>query len=175
MALLSTIPPEKAEGKLKELYGVTEMMFGGVPNNVRMLGVSPKILENMLGIVEYYAEHPTLRPPFQAMVRMMVSKQCNSPFCENLNTGMLLKGGMTVEQIEACKADPENAPLDEKEKTLLKFVLKATKDPHSVAAQDVEALKSLGWSDRDIFDAVAQGARLVGNNILFDAFKIDLG
>ncbi len=175
MTLLKTTPPEKADGKLKELYGVTEMVFGAVPNNVRLLGVSPAVLENAIDMVQYYTEHPTLRRPFQAVVRMMVSRQCKSPFCENLNTNMLMQGGMTPEQIEACKADPENAPLDEKEKSLLKFVLKATKDPHSVVAQDVEALKALGWSEQDIFDAVAQGARLVGNNIIFDTFKIDLG
>ena len=44
MALIQTTPPEKAEGKLAELYAEVEQMFGRVPNNARMLGVSPSLL-----------------------------------------------------------------------------------------------------------------------------------
>jgi alkylhydroperoxidase family enzyme len=78
-----------------------------------------------------------------------------------------------LEQIEAAKADPEKAPLNEKEKALLVFVLKATKDPHSVDAGQIAALKKLGWAERDIFDALAHGARAVATNIIFDAFKVE--
>jgi alkylhydroperoxidase family enzyme len=72
------------------------------------------------------------------------------------------------------QADPSKAPLDEKQKALLLFVLKACDNPHSVVAADVERLKGLGWSETDIFDATAHGARMVGTNIIFDTFKIDM-
>jgi uncharacterized peroxidase-related enzyme len=173
MALLKTLTPEQAEGKLKDLYTATEQMFGAVPNNVRMLGVSPKILENQLDMVGYFMEHPALTPSFLAMIRMVVSANCQSPYCENFNTGMLMQGGMSAEQLQACKDNADNAPLDDKEKALLKLVVKATKDPHSVVAADIEQLKALGWSEQDVFDAVAHGARSVATNIIFDTFKID--
>jgi alkylhydroperoxidase family enzyme len=64
--------------------------------------------------------------------------------------------------------------MSDKEKALIKFVLKATKDPHGVTASDIDGLRGLGWSDQDIFDAVVHGARAVATNILFDAFKIEL-
>ncbi len=86
---------------------------------------------------------------------------------------MLQKQGIAVEQIEAAKADPRKAPLNDKEKALLLFVLKAIKDPHSVGPEDVGALKALGWREIDIFDALAHGARSVATNIIFDAFKVD--
>ena len=173
MSLLKVTPPEQADGNLKELYDTTEQFFGAVPNNVRMLGVSPKILENQLDFASYYMQHPSLTAPFLAMIRMMVSKRDGSPYCENLNTGLLLRTGISAEQLEACKADPAKAPLNDNEKALLLFVLKATKEPHSVVAEEIEDLKSLGWSERDILDAVAHGARIVATNILFDAFHID--
>jgi alkylhydroperoxidase/carboxymuconolactone decarboxylase family protein YurZ len=31
-------------------------------------------------------------------------------------------------------------------------------DPDSVSAKDIQAAKAQGWSDRDIFDVVAQAA-----------------
>lgn len=173
MALVQTIPPEKAEGKLAELYAEVEQMFGMVPNNVRMLGVSPPLLENQLQLIGHYMGHPSLATPFLAMVRMLVSKACHSPYCQNLNSGLLLKAGFTNEQIAAMQADPTQAPLDDKQKALLLFILKACNNPHSVSAEDMDRLRSLGWSEVDVVDAVAHGARMVGTNIIFDTFKID--
>jgi alkylhydroperoxidase family enzyme len=173
MALVKTTPPEKAEGKLAELYAEVEQMFGMVPNNVRMLGVSPALLENQLQLIGHYREHPNLSTPFLAMTRMLVSKACHSPYCQNLNSGLLLKAGFTKEQIAAMQADPAQVPLDEKQKTLLLFVLKACDNPHSVSAEDMDRLRSLGWSEVDVVDAVAHGGRMVGTNIIFDTFKID--
>jgi alkylhydroperoxidase family enzyme len=84
-----------------------------------------------------------------------------------------LKAGFTKEQIAAMQADPAQVPLDEKQKTLLLFVLKACDNPHSVSAEDMDRLRSLGWSEVEVVDAVAHGARMVGTNIIFDTFKID--
>jgi alkylhydroperoxidase family enzyme len=173
MALIQTIPPEKAEGKLAELYTEVEQMFGRIPNNVRLLGVSPALLENQLQLIEHYMGHPTLSTPFLATVRMLVSKACHSPYCQSFNAGFLLQAGFTNEQIEMMQADPNQAPLDEKQKPLLQLVLKACDNPHSVVAEDVDRVRSQGWSDADIIDAVAHGARMVGTNIIFDTFKID--
>jgi uncharacterized peroxidase-related enzyme len=173
MSLLELTPPEKAQGKLAELYAESEQWFGAVPNNVRMLGVSPAVLENQFDFAKYFFAHESLSMPFQAMIRMLVSATTRSPYCEGLNSGMLQKQGITAEQIEAAKADPRKAPLNDKEKALLLFVLKAIKNPHSVGPDDVEALKELGWKEIDIFDALAHGARSVATNIIFDAFKVD--
>ena len=117
--------------------------------------------------------HPTLSTPFLAMVRMLVSKACRTRYCQNLNSGLLLKSGFTREQIAAMQADPAQAPLDDKQKALLLFVLKSCDNPHSVTAEDLDRLRSLGWSEVDIVDAVAHGARMVGTNIIFNTFKID--
>lgn len=173
MALLTLVPPEKAEGKLSELYTLTEEMFGAVPNNVRMLGVSPAVLENQLQFARYYRAHSTLSVPFLAMLRLLVAKATKSPYCEKLNTGMLMQLGVPAEKVDALKADPKSAPLNNEEQALLTFVLKAVRDPQGVTASDVQELRNLGWSEADIFDAVAHGARAVATNIIFDVFKLE--
>jgi alkylhydroperoxidase family enzyme len=173
MALIQTTPPEKAEGKLAELYAELDQMFGRIPNSARMLGVSPALLDNQLQMIDYYRTHSTLSPAFIAAIRLLVSKACHSQYCQNFNTGFLLHGGYTKEQIEAMQADPSRVPFDEKQKTLLLFVLKACDTPHSVVAADVDRVRAQGWTDADIMDAVAHGARMVATNIIFDTFKID--
>jgi alkylhydroperoxidase family enzyme len=173
MAIISITPPEKAEGKLAELYASAEQFFGAVPNNVRLLGVSPAVLENQLYFAHYFMKHPTLSAPLLSMIRLLVSKACKSEYCDTFNVGLLQKFGFTPEQVEAARLDPQKAPLEEKEKSLLLLVLKATDDPKVVTAADLEKLRSLGWTDTDIFDAVAHGARAVATNIIFDTFKIE--
>lgn len=173
MSLIQTTPPEKAEGKLAELYEGAEQFFGAVPNNVRMLGVSPAVLENQFHFAQYYMNHPTLSAPLLATLRMLVAKASKSAYCEQLNAGMLVRHGLAAKQVEAAKADPGQAPLSEKEKALLLFVLRAVSDPHAISVGDMEGLRAMGWADVDIFDAVAHGARAVATNIIFDTFKID--
>ncbi len=173
MSLLKTVPLEEAEGKLLELYDTAEQFFGTVPNNVKMFGVSPAMLENQVQFAVYSMEHPTLSAPFFAMIRLLVAHGSESPYCTRMNAGLLTQQGFTSEQIEAAKVEAGQAPLDEKETALLLFVLKATKAPKSTGAKDVDDLRAMGWTDRDIFDAVAHGARAVATNIIFDAFKLE--
>ena len=175
MSLLELTPPEKAEGKLAELYAEAKAFFGSVPNNVRLYGVSPALLENQFQLIGHFAGHPTLSAQLLAMIRMLVASSTESSYCEGFNSGMLQQQKwFSAEQIEAAKKDPANAPLADKEKSLLLFVLKGAKDPHSVTADDIKALKDIGWSEADIFDALAHGSRATATNILFDAFKVQL-
>ncbi len=173
MAIIPITPPQKAEGKLAELYASAEQFFGAVPNNVQLLGVSPAVLENQLYFAQYFMSHPTLSAPLLSMIRLLVSKACKSEYCDSFNVALLGRFGFTAEQVQAARADATTAPLEDREKSLLLFVLKATSEPKAVASSDLDKLRSLGWADRDIFDAVAHGARAVGTNIIFDAFKID--
>lgn len=173
MALLKMVPPERAEGKLADLYSIAEEMFGAVPNNVRMLGVSPAVLENQLEFAMYFRAHSTLSVPFLAMLRLLVARSTESPYCEKLNTGLLMQLGVPADKVEALKGDLQSGPLNDKEKALLTFVLRATREPHSITAEDVQNLRGLGWSEADIIDAVAHGARAVATNIIFDTFKLE--
>jgi alkylhydroperoxidase family enzyme len=174
MALIPLTAPEKATGKLAELYASAEQFFGTVPNNVRLLGVSPAVLENQLYFAQYFMKHPTLSVPLLAMVRMLVAKACKSDYCDTFNVNLLKKrAGFSDAQIDIARSDPEKAPLSEKDRAMLLFVLKATAEPQSVTAEDLDKLRAQGWADTDMFDAVAHGARAVATNILFDTFKID--
>jgi len=80
---------------------------------------------------------------------------------------------MDDDDIEKLSSQPETAPIEDKDKAMLLFVLKAIKTPDDVTQKDVEALHEMGWSDRDIYDATFHGAGMIGPRFLMKAFKMD--
>ena len=104
---------------------------------------------------------------------MLVSAAHDCKYCVGLNEYMLINDfKMDPEKGMAMKNDPSAAPLPEKEKGLLQFVLKAVNEPKSTGAEDIEALHKLGWNDAEIFFATSYGAEMVATDILINAFQV---
>ncbi|MBF0555928.1 MAG: carboxymuconolactone decarboxylase family protein [Nitrospirae bacterium] len=117
--------------------------------------------------------HPTLGKSLLAMVRMLVSMKTFCAYCVDINTRLLLDMGFSAESIQAIKKNPEMAPLGEKEKAMLLFVMKSVFDGHAVEKGDIEQLRHLGWTDADILDATAHGAYMMAGDIIYNAFKVE--
>jgi len=173
MALIKTVQPEEAEGKVKEAYSAFMAVAGMVPKPFEMLSPSPELLTTQGKVMGYYFSHPTLGFPLLAHIRYLVALHCDYQYCINLNSGLLKNlAGLSEEQISSLSADPEKAPLEDKDKAILLFVLKAVKTPETVEHKDVDALHDLGWEDKDILDAVHHGAGMVSAGIMFKTFKM---
>ena len=81
--------------------------------------------------------------------------------------------GLTEDDIRKIEADPLQAPLEDKERQMVAFVMKAIKTPDAVVKSDVDRLHDLGWKDGDIIDALAHATNMVGSSILMKTFKMD--
>jgi alkylhydroperoxidase family enzyme len=174
MPLLNIVPPDEAQGVVAENYSLFLKMAGMVPAPFQMMSVSPALQSMVKGQIQYYFGHPTLNPALLAMIRLLVAEQNNYHYCVSLNTGVLKQFGIADDdQVMAMMADPGKAPLSDKDRAMLSFVLKAVKTPQAVEAADVEGLRALGWTDADILDATAHGVNMVSTGIMFKAFKMD--
>ncbi len=174
MTLLATETPDATSGAVAETYREISHLFGRVPNALQIYSASPELLAQQWEAVRYYRNHPTLSAALLASIRMLVSKNNDCAYCVGFNEGLLVNMcGQTLEQIAATKADPEATPLAPKDKAMLLFVLKATVTPHAVGKPDLDRLRALGWTDRDLLDAVVHGARNTAVDIIFNTFKIE--
>lgn len=174
MAMIQTISPEKAGGKVAHIYGQIHEVIGRVPNGMQLFSSSPELLEQQWQNMGYYIQHPTLSFPLLAMVRMLVSQDNQCEYCVGMNENMLINmAGLSVDQVMATKQNPQNAPLEEKDKAMLLFVLKATQNPKTVQSADLDQLKALGWTESEIMDAVFHGARNIAIDVVFNTFKIE--
>ena len=174
MALIKTVKPDEADGKIKESYEEFLKTAGMVPKPFEMFSASPPLFELQKGVIKYFMNHPNLKFALLASIRFAVACAYNFDYCIGLNSEFLKFAGFSDEELEAAKADPGNAKLEEKDKAMLLFVLKALNEPDSVGTNDTDSLHDQGWTDQDIFDAVFHGAGMIGSSKMFKAFKMDL-
>ena len=170
MFILDHVKPEEAEGQVAEAYSVFPKGFP-VPEPIILMSVSPEITYQQSRIVHHYMTHEKLDTGLLAMIRYLVANDCDYPFCINLNAFILKQAGsMSDADLEALRANPENAPLEESQKALLLFVLKVVRTPDAVQKADIDRLHQMGWTDRDIFDAAYHGTSMISASKLYKAF-----
>jgi len=172
MAIIKTIKPEDATGKVKEIYSMFNQRMGMVPSGIQLFSASPEILEAQAGFMAVSMAQKKFSPALLAFIRILVSVEHKCQYCIDVNVGMLMNSGMSKEAIDASIADPNKTPLDEKEKAILLFVLKSVKEPLSIDSSQIEKLRTLGWDDKDIFEAVYFGALEITIDIIFNTFKV---
>jgi hypothetical protein len=85
----------------------------------------------------------------------------------------LVNAGLDQDAIHAALDDIAKAPLPEHEKVLLELAVRAVEDPDGIGETDLGADRELGWSDRDIFDAVAQAANNRALNLMLKTSEVD--
>ena len=173
MALITTVPPEKAEGIIKEGYDLLMQKAGIIPKPMEMMSVSPALFELQLKRIHYFSTHPKLSFALLAHIRYLAAKRLDYEFCTDFNAIILKKVGVDDDTLKAMHEDPAASLLEENEKAMLVFVMKAIKEPDSVAAQDIENLKKLGWEESDMVDALTQGVSMIDHSIMMQVFQMD--
>ena len=173
MALIQTVEPDKAEGKVKEIYDFMQKNAGVIPAPLQLASASPQMLDVVWQSIQYYSQHPNLGFGLLSSIRYLVAQQYEYAFCTDFNRNMLKIQGLSDEDIEKMEKDPLHAPLDDKDRAMVAFVMKAVKTPDAVEKQDVDRLQELGWTDSDILDALAHGTNMIASSILMKTFKMD--
>lgn len=173
MALISTVPPEKAEGIIKQGYEMFMQRVGAIPKPMEMLSVSPGLFELQLRRIQYLANHPRLSFTLLAHIRYLVAHHLAYPFCTDFNRHILEKQGLEADDFRRMEADPAHSLLEPAEGAMLAFVVKAVKEPGAVSRQEIDDLRKLGWEDRDLVDALAQGVSMIDHSIMMQVFQID--
>lgn len=173
MPLIHTVTPENATGDVAAIYDEINTMFGFVPNAIQLDSINPDRLRHHWEGIKQAVVHPTLSQELFTTIRLLGSEIEHCEYCIGLNAGMLMQmHGRSVDDIAAIKADPAAAPLNDKEKALLVFVVKALKDSNGISENDIATLHAAGNDDREIFDAMTHGAQQIAGDIILNAFKV---
>jgi len=173
MTLISTVTPENAEGIVKEGYEMFMKNIGTIPQPMQLLSASPALFELQLKRIRYMGKHPKLSFALLAHIRYLAARTLDYSYCMDFNRHLLKKLGNDDNTIQAMENDPGKSMLETNESAMLVFVIRAMKNPSSITAADINQLKELGWDDRDMVDALAQGVGMIDHSIMMQVFQFD--
>lgn len=171
--LITPRAPAGEEARVDAVLGAVQKHLGFIPDALRMFSFSPVLMENFVGNISYFNSGERIAPSLMAMIRYLVSWESKCTFCIDMNEGFLTNMGLQLDDIRAARSNPDKAPVSAKEKTLLMIALNSVFNPDSVSEKDVQAAKAQGWSERDIFDAVAQATSNRALSSILRTFKVE--
>ena len=173
MSLITIPTVENATGDVKAVYDEMLEAWGVIPEPIKAFSYNPKLLRNSWEMYKIEAQNENFLPKMTAMMRMLIAESHACEFCIGFNKGMLMNFfEVSEDEIQALHKDPSTAKLDDKQNAMLLFMLKSASTPHEVNKDDIEALKKLSWSEKDIMEGAHQATQMVATALFIDTFKI---
>ena len=173
MANIDTPTAVTAGDEIRPIFDAVEGLLGYVPKPTQLLGTSPALLKNWWDYTKHFYQHPVFSKELLNHIRLLVAVQGEFPFCTEFNTGLLkAKTGMSDDEVVELMRDPSVARLPDNERALLQFVLRVVNEPETIGADDVQALRDIGWTDELIFEASYYGGWMLLLGLLFNAFDM---
>ncbi len=157
--------------KLQKIYKKVKVLYSEVPPQINFLGdIDAEYLEDFLKAVAKIARHPNINPDFFGFIRLYVAYKESYPYCKMFNTKLLLSRSFTQVQLDNSIKDIELIPFDDKHKALAKFAIKAIYESQKCVQEDFDNLYDLGWSQKDVFDAVEHAGTILKNGRILTAY-----
>ena len=173
MSLLTLATQENATGKVKKIFIEIQEMLGMLPNGISLWSINPDALKEQWESIKLVLSKDIDVQKLHAIIRYLVSDENQCTYCTGFNKSMLLNHyELSHEQIASLHVDLDRAPLNNKNKALLKFAMKSVKNADSISKKDVDELKELEIPEVCMFNIVKAASHMYVVNTLFKTFKV---
>jgi uncharacterized peroxidase-related enzyme len=156
MAFIRMVGEDEAGPELAPVYEAARRRFSFVPDVVKVMGVRPRVAAAQADLRdELLGDASTLGARKADLVSLAVSGINGCRYCGSAHAGMLAqRGDMTPEEAARAFHDWRMLDLPPEEVAMLEFAEKLTFQPAAITAADVEALRTAGFGDAEIYDIV---------------------
>lgn len=150
MSRIQSVPKEKAQKNVQDIYGAIEKKMGKVPNIFLNMGNSAAVLKGYLGLSEA-ASQTSLSPKVRELIALAVGQANHCNYCLSAHTA-IAHGEKIADQeiLLARKGDSQDA----KTKAILAFAKTVVEKKGNVTEQDVSTLKKAGVSDTELVEII---------------------
>ena len=152
MAYLDSVPEDEAEGETAALYEQDRQDMGYVANYTRAFSLRPEVMGAWVGLAGSIRSGMDLRR--YELATLAAARRLRSSYCTLAHGRVLAEKVMPAEQVRDVVADHRSAGLDDVEVACMDLADKVAADATSVTQADVDRLRELGCSDRDILDVI---------------------
>ncbi len=158
---IKTIPYEEADDELRAVYDRQARALGK-PTETTMVGsLYPRLAATRLDLYAVSERCPSNLTKHQRNLISFVTSALNDvTYCSSQATIKLRETGLDNDQIITLANDPDSLDLSPADRELVRYTTKLTRAPGSVVEEDIERLRSQGFTDLDILDANSQCAHL---------------
>lgn len=170
MAFIRTVPPSDAEGPVREMYEQAHERFGYVPNWTQAFSLRPGVRDGWVALLKAIQSNLSVRS--YELATLAAARALRSSYCSLAHGSVLADRVFDAAAVTAIMADGDESPLEPRERAMMAFVEKVALSADRITAADVEALKSHGYRDEEIFDLAAAGAARCFFSKLLDALGI---
>ena len=170
MPFINTTAAAEATGEIREMYRRQQGAWGYVPDYATVFCHRPEVMARWGRLLAEIKRPMELRT-FE-LATFVAAHELRNTACA-LAHGKALREFFSDEQIVAIAAGKFDGVLDDAEAALVRFARQIAKDASGVTAGQVQALKSFGYSDAEIFDVAATAAGRAFFTKLLDGLGVE--
>jgi uncharacterized peroxidase-related enzyme len=171
MTFIETVPESGASEPVAQLYDADRDAQGRVPNYTRAFSLHPELYAAWRGLLDAVKGDMDLRR--YELVTLAAARRLRSSYCALAHGSVLADRFMSDEQLLDVVADHRHAGLDEVDVAVMDLAEKVAGDATTVTREDVDRLRALGLSDRDVLDVVAAASARCFYSTMLDALGVE--
>lgn len=149
---LEIVPEDEATGRVAEIYAAAKAQSGFVMEATRCLTTRPDLLPLYNDFATAIRAGFSLGPRAWRLITFIAAKHIRSTYCSLVYGQQLIQDLGSKEAVLALYRDFRSAGLDAREVEMLAYAEKITKDATSIGEADIERLRAVGFTDREICD-----------------------
>jgi uncharacterized peroxidase-related enzyme len=150
LMFIQTTSEAKAEGKLREIYEGDRKSFGYVPNHAKVFSLRPDVLEAWRVFQGSIRKNMRLRR--YELVTLAAAMALNCRYCLLAHGAILIKSGVSVDQLRAILTNFNDAGLEHAEVAIMVFAQKIIRNANDITQSDIDTLRALDLEDVEILD-----------------------
>jgi uncharacterized peroxidase-related enzyme len=156
--MIPIVEEDAATGAVAEAYADYRARFerDHVPGILKCFATHPPLLEQMIALAStlLFAESHLSRK-IKEMIATYISALNACPYCLDSHASFLRTQGGSNQLLQTLSnANLDSPSLTLRERRMLEFVGKVTIESHKISPDDINLMKSAGWAQQEIAEAV---------------------
>jgi uncharacterized peroxidase-related enzyme len=145
-----------AQGELADWYTGQRQMWGFLPDYAHCFSARPEVGHAWAGL--NLAIRSGMDRRRYELATLAAARELRSTVCTVAHSSFLRDVCGDLATVESIAEHPDGSSLDPTDAEVFRFAVLVARDASAVTAEDVERLRALGLSDKDVTDVVLAAA-----------------
>lgn len=170
MAFIRTTAPSDAQGATREMYRQVELALGHIPNWALAFSLRPGVRDAWAALQASIRSNLSVRS--YELATLAAARALRSSYCSLAHGKVLTEKVFDPAAVTAIMQDAADTPLEPRERAMMAFAERVALAADRITSEDIDQLRSHGYSDGEIFDLAATAAARCFFSKLLDALGV---